>query len=183
MFEEIIKNYFIDPFNYNIFFNSFLANLFSVALITLILFLLSDYILKIPNVNGHWHLISTTKNAKLATYKNMELYYTVLLWQEGKRIYGSGEKFKEKTFGNVEKLYDPGKRTYIKITGYLTRKLLKKHEVVLHIFEEGEKRRSSAVHFVKLIKFKNNKMEGDFVSTISDSSGNVLWERKTNLFG
>src|SRR3990172_4390356 len=101
---------------------SFLSDLTSGFLLALIIFISSYYIFKIPDLNGHWTLNATTLDAKFHDYRGMALIYNVLLWQEGKKIYGTGEKSQEKTSDGKVKLYDPGKRTHIEISGYINKK-------------------------------------------------------------
>ncbi len=138
-------------------------------------FIASDYIFEIPKLSGRWQFTGTTLETSLSRFEGLEVTYSVLLQQEGLKIFGTGEKIRDELDGVVTE-YDGDRRTHIDITGYLHRKYLSKDELTLHYVERGRRRDSSTIQ--ELIRFDEKKMSGNFESTIANSSGTVEWKRQ-----
>lgn len=155
-----------------------IANIASGITLALIFFLLSDYIFGIPRLSGCWLVEITNEKTKYNPFKNMVLTYKVLIWLEGKNIYGSGEKVKEKIGDNIKEYSGEG-RNLIKIHGSVLKKYLSHDKIVIHIEEEGTVRKSSTIY---LLHKEKNSLIGKFYSTIADSEGHVRWSRQTEEF-
>jgi len=104
----------------------------------------------------------------------MKLTYLVLLWQEGHAIHGSGEKVREDVNGAIRS-YTGQHRSRIEIRGYVTKRYFKKSELVLHFNEHAEKRQSSTMQTLRI--YGKTTMEGDYDSTVANSSGKTRWTR------
>jgi len=155
------------------------ATILGGLLLALILFLLSDKLFSLPNLNGIWTFNVEIKQTSYNPYKNMTLTYIALIWQEGNKIYGSGEKVKEIT-GDTVRNYTGNYRSKINIQGYVTKRYIRKSEIILHYNEIGEQRESSTINILKVIN--ESKMVGDYISTIANSSGISCWIRGNKIF-
>ena len=153
---------------------SFFSNLASGFILTILIFISTYYIFKIPELHGHWMCILTYETSSLSKYKGMVLTYKVLLWQEGKKLYGTGEKTQAELQDGTKEIYDPGKRIQIEVSGYINKKYHTRSQIVFHIKEEGTLRKSSTI---QIVKFKKGKLVGNFISTIADSAGLVKWHK------
>lgn len=152
----------------------FWANIVSGVAVAVLFFIFSDFIFKLPNLQGHWNFKITVKDSAYNPYKELVVDYTALLWQQGNNIYGSGEKIKDKTKDGEERQYIGKNRARIKITGYVTKKYFSRSEILIHIEEINEQRTSSTVHLLKKTK---KQLNGSYISTIADSSGVVVWNQ------
>ena len=155
-------------------FNSILGTIIGGLFLSLIFFLLYDFIYKIPNISGEWEFTEKTLKTAYNPYKNLEVKYLALIWNEGNKIYGSGEKIYEKNT-KEEINYEGDKRTIIDINGYLRKRYFWYDEIVIHYSEEGRKRKSSTIHKVEL---KSKVFSGSFFKTAANSSGTVVWNKK-----
>ena len=146
-------------------------------LLALIFFLLKEKVFRLPNLNGNWIFETITNKSDYNPYNNMMLRYYVLLWQEGNRIKGTGEKIFEKT--NTQEIEYVGKdRARVEISGFLTKKYFSTDSIVIHFNEKNEQRKSSTIHNITI---KNtNEMMGNFVSTIANTQGTVSWIKRTS---
>ncbi len=151
-----------------------LATVVGGLLLAFVFFLLNDFCFRLPALSGLWTFESETQKTAYNPYKGMKLTYLVLLWQEGHAIYGSGEKVRENV-GGVVRAYTGAQRSRVEIRGYLTKRYIKKSEIVLHFYEHGEKRQSSTIQTLKIIS--KSRMEGTYASTIANSSGMTHWSR------
>jgi hypothetical protein len=146
-------------------------------LLALIFFLLNDFVFSLPTLSGLWSFQSETSLTSYNPYKEMKVTYLVLLWQEGHAIYGSGEKVRENVKG-VIRTYTGEQRSRIEIRGHITKRFFKKSTVVLHFTEHGEKRQSSTMQNLRICD--KAAMEGDYASTVANSSGTTRWTRGNN---
>ena len=144
------------------------------VLLALIFFLSNDFLFRLPALSGLWTFQSETCLTSYNPYKGMKLTYLVLLWQEGHAIYGSGEKVREDVKGAIRN-YTGEHRSRIEIRGYATKRYFKKSEVVLHFKEHAEKRESSTMHTLRICG--NATMEGEYATTVANSSGKARWTR------
>jgi hypothetical protein len=142
--------------------------------LALIFLLLSDYVFPLPKLNGLWRFDLTTFLTSYKPYQGMKLTYLVLIWQDGNVVRGTGEKVREDVQGAV-RTYTAEHRSRVEIGGYVTKRYFRPSEVVLHFKEQGERRASSTMQTLSL--FGNSRMEGDYVSTVANSSGSVIWKR------
>ena len=70
----------------------------------------------------------------------MELKYTVILWCEGTKIYGTSEKTSENSSAGTIS-YVGENRVRGEITGVILKRIFSKNKVKLHIVEHGKKTR------------------------------------------
>lgn len=152
-----------------------LATIIGGVLLSIMFFIFSDFIHKTPNLSGRWYFVNETQSTSYSKFKGLKVYYTVLLMQEGNKIYGTGEKIKDELNGNINK-YTGKTRVHIEVSGYLKNNFLTKDTLNIHYTEKGKSRPSSTLH--NLIRFDNKLMGGKFYSTIADSEGKVSWTRK-----
>lgn len=141
-------------------------------------FLSREYVFCLPDLNGPWTFQSETEVTLYNPYKGIKVTYIVLLWQEGNRIHGSGEKVQDEIKDGSIRKYTGSDRSRIEIRGYVTKRYLRKSKVVLHFAELSEKRVSTTMQSL-LIPDKKT-MEGKYASTIANSSGKVRWTRGTD---
>ena len=154
------------------------ANLISGFVLAFIFFILSDHLFKIPNLSGHWIFEAKTLKTTYNKYQNLILTYKILIWIEGRNVYGTGEKIKEQ-IGDIIKEYTGQERTRIKISGYIKKAYLGRDKIIIHYDEKGELRESSTIH---LLTKKGNGLAGTFISTIADSEGLVRWSKQLLKF-
>jgi len=158
-----------------------LVGTFSVGFV---FFVANDYFFKTPNLNGRWDFTTKPTFARSQTIEIMQLSYTVLLYQEGEKIKGVGEKTRAVIpAGNkynrrpLDEKYDVGTpaRVRIEIEGYIDKNYLSADRLILQYNEQGTKRLTSTFH--TLLIEDDKTMSGGFKSTISDSEGEVSWVR------
>ena len=98
-----------------------------------------------------------------------------MLIQQNNLISGHGEKIQDELNGDVTEYSGKGK-IQIKISGNLKHNFISKDNLTIYYSEEGAARKSSTFH--NLIRFSDEKMNGDFSSTIANSSGKTLYARR-----
>ena len=142
--------------------------------LSLIFFVFSDFIHTPPDLSGEWYFVNETKDTSYSKFKGLKVYYKVMLVQQGSVISGQGEKIQDELEGKITE-YSGKSKIQIKITGNLKQNFIAKDKLTLYYSEEGQKRGSSTFH--KLIRFSDEKMEGEFSSTIANSKGRTLYSR------
>jgi hypothetical protein len=162
------------PWDWNQIFPNIMGNLIGGLFIILIIWLLSDYIFKIPNLKGKWRFTIIIKETKYTPFKDLKIIYDVYIYQIGNHIHGSGEKIKDIDINEEKREYVGKDRARLNVSGTTKRYLWKNNEASIHIEEENEKRTSTSIHLLKIYKYN---MKGFFYSSIADQSGNVEWER------
>jgi hypothetical protein len=144
------------------------------VLMSLIYFLWSDYVVKEPNLNGRWYFTIIYEDVQLNKLRKLQVTYEVLLSQESLRVKGTGERIEEVQNG-IKHQYIGEQRVPIEIEGTIDFNYFANDTLNIRYNEFGKQRRSASFH--KLIRFNDTRMEGVFQSTISDSSGTVIWNR------
>jgi hypothetical protein len=152
---------------------------FGGLFLALLIWLLSDWIFKYPDINGKWKFIIETKNTSFIPYENMKLTYVAFLFQEGNTVYGTGEKVLEESNKNLHLEFTGEHRTRIKISGNIKRyyRPFKKKKLILHYEELGEIRVSTTIHILDICN-NNNQMDGKFYSSVADQDGLSSWIKK-----
>jgi hypothetical protein len=145
------------------------------VLLSFLYFITEDKLFQLPKLNGLWTLELLTKATSYNPYKDMKLTYLILLAQNGNGVIGTGEKIHEITNDGCQKSYTGANRTHVSIRGYVTKRYFSKDQIIIHISETGEQRKSSAVH--SLITSNTNCFSGTFESTIANSKGLSTWRR------
>lgn len=114
------------------FFASLFATILGGALLTSLLFFLRERAFPFPEISGHWILTTITKHSAYNPYKNLAIKYEIIIWREGSKIKGTGEKFFEiSTQGRKEYLGKKRRRT--KIEGSVEKNYLKKDKLYMHM--------------------------------------------------
>ena len=154
-----------------------IGTLLGGIILSLIFFIFSDFVHKPPNISGQWYFVNNTIDTSYSKFKNLNVYYKVMLIQQDSKISGYGEKIQDELNGKTIE-YAGKNKIPIKISGYLKHNFISKDTLMLNISEEGSIRKSST--FIDLIRFSDDEMQGEFASTIADSSGSVLFRRSLN---
>lgn len=158
-----------------------IKNVISAFTITIIFFILKEWIFKIPKFHGKIYLKQTTLKTKYNPYQDMELQYLMNIRIEGLNIIGTAEKIYEDSSIGMKKEhiihYNGKNRSYCQIEGYIQKRYISFHDkVIFHSFEENEQRKSSTYYQIEIRKkylifgeyvFKN----GSFQSTIAEQEG------------
>jgi hypothetical protein len=144
-------------------------------ILSVIFFIFREKILyQSPNISGLWTFRATTKFTAYNPYKGMKLFYLVFLTQEGNKIWGSGEKFREELH-NGRRDYHGKSRSRIVISGNIIKHYFTKNDIHIQITEESSSRKSSTIQRLKIRG--DTFFDGTFVSTIANSMGDVYWEK------
>jgi len=160
-------------------FDSFLADIIATlvggVVLTFLFFLAKEKLFPIPDVNGKWYIEMKTENTVYKPYENMILRYVIMVWREGNKIKGSGEKIYENST-NGERNFIGSNRTRIAIEGYVEKNYLSKDKIYLHAVEDGDKRTST--NFYDLLCNSDVEMRGIFNLTVADQDGKVICRRE-----
>ena len=157
-------------------FSDVVGNAISGVIIAALAFFTIDQFYKTPDLNGLWDLEVEVSDTSYESFKGLKVKYQVVIIQDELKLSGTGEKFSEKSAGDgVIKELSGKSRTPIKLKGYIEKNLFTKNTVVLTVEEEGSIRKSST--FYRLNEVSDDKMEGEFDSTIAMSHGNAIWSR------
>lgn len=157
------------------FLTSILETIIGGLLITVILFLINEFIFNKIKLNGCWEVESLTEHTSYNPYGEIKLFHQFHLLQKNYDIFGSGEKYKEITKDGIIEEYEPKKRIEMEITGYYERNFFKKSIINLYLLETGEERRVRTSY--TLIIINRNKLQGRFITTAANSSGTVKLKR------
>lgn len=157
------------------FWQNIIETLISGLLLTLILFLLNEYIFSKKNLTGEWKTTLKIKKTSFKPFENLTVEYKIHLIQKGNELSGSGEKIKDIKPDGKETVFLREDRTIIDVDGYFERKYFRRSKVFLNISEEGRNRETRATYFLTL-KHSNN-LEGTFISTAADASGVIKFNR------
>jgi hypothetical protein len=147
-----------------------LGTIIGGGLLTLILFLLNEFVFRKKNLTGEWTTRINIVQTSYSPFKNLIIEYKIHLIQKGYELSGSGEKIKDIKPDGTETVFTREKRVLMDVDGYYERKYFSKDKVYLNIDEEGRKRETRATYF--LIFHKQN-MQGTFISTAGDARGTI----------
>jgi hypothetical protein len=156
-----------------------LGSIFGALILSLLFFVVSDFFFKPPNLNGRWRVGTLTESTKHNPFRDLIVFYDVILHQDGNHLEGTAEMVGELASGKPL-VYDYAKRAQVKFSGSIDRNYLKKDKVNIHWFMHGEKRDSST--FFDIVRFNDHYMQGTFVSTIAANSGRTEWVRNFTQF-
>lgn len=148
-----------------------LATIIGGLVLTLILFVLNEYIFTKNNLTGEWRTVIKIEKASYKPFENLTVEYKIHILQKGYELSGSGEKIKDIKTDGKETVFLREKRVLITVDGYFERKYFDKSRIYLNINEEGRKRKTRATYFLTLND--NNSLQGSFISTAADASGQV----------
>ncbi len=154
---------------------SMVGTVFGGLFLSLIYLVLYDFIYRIPDLSGKWEFTEITTKTSFNPYNNMEVTYLTIIWNEGRNIFGSGEKIFEKN-QKEEIEFKTEKRVNIEIEGHIKKRYFWDDEIVIHYIEDGRKRKSSTIHKLKLKS--RSKILGSFFKTAANASGSSNWIKK-----
>lgn len=152
-----------------------IATIVGGLILTLIFFLLNEFVFVKRNFSGVWILKMKILDSSRDPYKGLLIEFHVVLIQKGNNISGTGEKIRETNADNQTLEYERDKRVTIEVDGYYDRHFLKRSHVNLHIREFGRQRESRT--FEDLVVFSSKKMKGVFYSTAADAKGEIFLEK------
>lgn len=144
-------------------------------LLTLILFLLNEYVFTKINLTGEWIASIKIEKTSYKPFENLIVVYKIHLIQKGYELSGSGEKIKDVNPDGSETVFIREKRVLIDIDGYFERKYFAKNKIYLNINEEGRKRETRATYFLTF--HHHNDLQGTFISTAGDASGKIQMKK------
>lgn len=119
-------------------------------------------------IDGEWNMTSIVNQAKLSIYIGMHIDWKIHFVRSGNKISGAGEKISVN--GNELDFRD---RTKIELEG-----TLKDNEFILRYIEKGKLRETTGV-FSGVIY--DDKLEGTFSQTASDSKGKIIGRKNKKL--
>lgn len=142
---------------------------------TLVLFLLNEYIFRKINLTGEWVTTIKIEKTSYKPFENLTVEYKIHLIQKGYELSGSGEKIKDIKPDGTQTVFLRENRVILEVDGYFERKYFARNKIYLNINEEGRKRETRATYF---LKFQNhNDLQGTFISTAADASGTILMKK------
>lgn len=132
---------------------------------------------KLPNLNGSWVYEQVTTHSANNPYIGMKLRYLSLLTINENEVSGTAEKFWEFSVNGGEREYVGKNRSTATISGHVKRKMLGRHEIIIHLNENGHGRKYSTQHILAI----SNKdlLMGRFSSTAANQIGTCIWNRRT----
>lgn len=163
--------YLLNQFLYELFSES-IATIIGGLLLTLILFLVNEYILRKKNITGEWKMTIEIKDTTYNPYKNLKIEYIVHLLQKGNELMGSGEKIRDILPDGTQNKFLEKNRVRIDLDGFFERKYLRKANIYLQSNEDGRIRETRATYILTLLE--DNLMKGSFISTAASTSGSIV---------
>jgi len=152
------------------------VSLISGLLLALFFFFLKEKVFRMPKIDGHWEFETKTLVSSYNPFLEMRLTYSVLLWKEGSKVFGTAEKIYEISEAKVGSFIGKD-RVNATINGNIQKNIFSKDTLTLHIDESGKGRNSSTIHI--LIVESSETMRGRFISTIANQTGIVGWKLKS----
>jgi len=157
---------------------SVVGSILSAILIAISFSLWNDYIYKRDELSGFWHVTIETTKSSNGNYIGLKTYYNFVAGQNGSSLRGTGEKISEDSVNGIIE-YDTDKRTHLNFDGALTYRVFSSNTVDMIYKEEGRRRPSSSI--LNLVVESNDRLTGTFISTISKSSGKVVFTRANKI--
>lgn len=156
------------------------GNVLSGILLAVIFFFFKERVFCIPKIGGILYLKQITEETAYNPYKGMELQYMLSIRLEGNKVYGSAEKiYEDASIGKRRQhiIHYQGRfRTLSELEGIIEKKYLGRDRLIIHFFEENERRKSTTYYEALLRKkylfFGEIVFEkGIFKSTIARQEG------------
>ncbi len=141
---------------------------------TIATYAFNQYFISPTDVTGTWYVEEVYEKSDMTKYRGMKLKYIVVLSQDVMHLSGSGEKIWEFVDGK-EKEYVGSQRTRLDVSGTISCPLLSEDKVNIQYVQHGARRESSTSHVLTLLD--DVTMNGEFQSTVANSSGRVSWKR------
>jgi len=171
-----------DPQFVTQFWPSFYATVFGGVAISATFFWLKEHLFSLPSITGAWecHLVVTA--SAYNPFKGMDLWYRVVLLQDGRNLIGRGEKYKDHAANQSPRSYDGKHRIGTEIQGRIDKNLTKPDVVRVHWSEDGEDRISSTICVLNISGSKSKgNLSGKFYSTAGECHGHTTWTRVAKI--
>jgi len=144
--------------------------------LTVLYFLFSEKLFRVPRLAGTWILESATSQTKYNPFRGMVLRYKVLLFQTGSELRGTAEKVYEKS--DKVREFSGANRTVATLEGTVQKVHIGRSTIFLHVVEKDEQRSFSWILEARCRRFRRHTyLSGRFSSTAGDASGTVILER------
>ena len=162
------------------FWPSFVSTVMGGIAISAIFFWLKEHLFSLPSLTGVWDCHLVVCESAYNPYKGMELWHRVILLQEGTKLTGRGEKYKDSTANQPVRTYDGKHRFESQITGGIEKSVTKSDVIRIHWREIGELRASSTLCELLVSGSKiTGDLSGKFYSTAGECKGHATWTRIT----
>ena len=151
-----------------------IGSLLSAIVIAILFSIWNDFFYKKDRLTGYWQAEFRVLETSYSKYEGMKTYSDYLINQENGHITGTAEKMKENSkLGIIE--YIGKDRTLSTFSGGISYRFFSNNIVDIHQTQLGTERKSSSIIKLKLIS--EYELRGDFVSTVANSSGEVVFKR------
>lgn len=145
-------------------------------------FLLKEHLFSLPSITGIWECHLVVSESAFNPYKGMDLWYRVVLLQDGRKLIGRGEKYKDHAANQPPRNYDGKHRIGTEIQGTIEKSVTKSDVVRVQWNENGENRISSTICELNISGSKSKgNLSGKFYSTAGECHGHTIWTRITKL--
>lgn len=160
------------------FWPSFYATVLGGIALSVTFFLLKEHLFALPSVTGVWECHMVVSDSAYNPFKGMELWYRIVLLQDGTRVIGRGEKHKDHAANQPPRRYDGIHRIGTEIQGRIDKSLTKPDVIRVHWAEDGESRISSTICELNVSGSKSKgNLVGAFYSTAGECYGHTTWTR------
>lgn len=146
-------------------------------MLALLLFVFDEWVFPPKNLTGEWSITTTTLSSRYKPFENVKQEFIFEFLQKATDIIASGEKSEEINPDGRVIVFNPEKRVRLEMTGYMERNYIRRSRVFLNIIERGERAVSTTTFFLTFID--NDHLKGTFISTVSNSKGEVLLSRSS----
>lgn len=162
------------------FWPSFVSTVIGGFAISAIFFWLKEHLFSLPSLTGVWECHLVVGESAYNPYKGMELWHRIVLLQEGTKLTGRGEKYKDWAANHPVRTYDGKHRVESQITGGIEKSVTKSDVIRIHWSEAGELRTSSTLCELLVSGSKaTGNLSGKFYSTAGECNGHASWTRIT----
>lgn len=114
------------------FWPSFVSTVIGGFAISAIFFWLKEHLFSLPSLTGVWECHLVVGESAYNPYKGMELWHRIVLLQEGTKLTGRGEKYKDWAANHPVRTYDGKHRVESQITGGIEKSVTKSDVIRIH---------------------------------------------------
>lgn len=154
-----------------------LSTVVSTIIVAALIGLWNDYSYKSCNLTGCWEMKLTYENTAKNSFKGMNVNYDLILSQNDKFIIGHGEKCSDDDRSEIPR---EGK-SKLTIEGGVTYKVFSNNDINIFYYEENPIGKIGTLKSSTVLNLKQigkDKIIGTFRSTIANTQGSVILERK-----
>lgn len=164
------------------FWPSFYATVFGGVALSVTFFLLKEHLFSLPSITGVWECHLIVKESAFNPYRGMDLWYRVILLQDGRKLIGRGEKYKDHAANQPPRSYDGKHRIGTEIQGRIDKNITKSDVVRIQWTEDGKNRISSTICELNISGSKSKgNLSGRFYSTAGECHGYATWTRVAKI--